>query len=410
MKYIVTLLIFLVFGSGLFANINYLDIDKISSNEKQVADFNYIRENQGYFDHWTPKWTYDKPKEELVKRLEDIYSGFSAITPKNTELFLLLGDISNYLYNLEDSSYYHSAVSNYESAVILSPKDYRCYWFLGYHFALSNVPDSAVINFFNAQNLLPSEQPADFWNEFAFTSAITNMPSHCMYAMDNAKHILGTPGYFERELGETVYKKRVAVNRDSFYKKKDIWTANTGEMSTFICRPLGIKILVDSSWQLSVYDYKKRQSAFIINPPALKSKKGTEIHYTIAILMKVANDDQHLDKYIDNLVSDHSKKINVPFSDKYEKMIAYEILDKTMYPDIGGGHLYMIGIERNAPKYPGLLLENPDTDQRGVSGQLTFYKAPDYKDRFKGKIFYAIMLDSCEDIHEQSLSIFKTAF
>ena len=29
---------------------------------------------------------------------------------------------------------------------------------------------------------------------------------------------------------------------------------------------------------------------------------------------------------------------------------------------------------------------------------------------FKGKIFYAILLDSCEDIHEQSLSVFRTLF
>jgi hypothetical protein len=67
----------------------------------------------------------------------------------------------------------------------------------------------------------------------------------------------------------------------------------------------------------------------------------------------------------------------------------------------------MIGIERDAPAYPGLLLENPATLPDGEAGKLTYYAASGSKDRLKGRIFYAIMLDSCEDIHEQSFTIFK---
>ena len=91
-------------------------------------------------------------------------------------------------------------------------------------------------------------------------------------------------------------------------------------------------------------------------------------------------------------------------------MVTYEIVDKNMYKDIGGGHMYMIGVERKAPGYPGLLLERPVGFPKGNSGQVSFYSYPEYKDRFKGRIFHAIMLDSCEDIHEQSLSIFKNMF
>ena len=410
MKRSILILTLLIITHEIFADINFIDFAKISTDGKYTSAFEFIKDNLEYYDHWTNEWTYNKPKEELVDKLRDDYTFFSSIPVKNTELFLLLGDISHYLYNLDVSSYYESAVRNYDSAIILSPKDYRSYWFLGYHFALSNVPDSAVYNFFKAQTLLPNDPPAEFWNDYAWTSAVTNMPSHCIYAMDKAKNIQGAEGSFQSKLGEVIYKKIVPVDRDSSYKKEDIWMGHAGEMATFISRPLGIKILVDSTWGLTVYDYKNRQTAFILNPASIKDKKGTSISYTIAILMKVANDNQTLDNYINNLISKYSNKVKIPFSGKYESMFTYEIKDKSVYQNIGGGHMYMIGIERNAPKYPGLLLEEPSRFPEGKSGQATFYTTPDYKGRFKGKIFYAILLDSCENIHDQSLAIFKALF
>lgn len=410
MKRSILILTLLVFTREIFADINFIDFAKISTDKKYTTAFEFIKENLEYYDHWTNEWTYNKSKEELVDKLRENYTFFSSMPLKNTELYLLLGDISHYLYNLDVSSYYESAVKNYDSAINLSPKDYRCYWFLGYHFALSAVPDSAVNNFFKAQALLPKEQPAEFWNDYAWTSVVTNMPSHCIYAMDRAKNILGTKSEFQKKLGEIIYKKIVPVDRDSSYKKENIWMGHSGEMSTFISRPLGLKILVDSTWKLSVYDYKNRQTAFVMSPPSINDKQGTDIHYTIAILMKVANDGQTLDDYISNLVSKYSKKVKIPFSGKYESMFTYEITDKSVYENMGGGHMYMIGIERNAPRYPGLLLEEPARLPEGKSGQTSFYSTSDYKDRFKGRIFYAILLDSCENIHDQSLAIFRALF
>jgi hypothetical protein len=109
-------------------------------------------------------------------------------------------------------------------------------------------------------------------------------------------------------------------------------------------------------------------------------------------------------------MSNFTGKTKITFSDKYDPMIAYEIIDPTVYQNIGGGHMYMIGIERAAPRYPGLLLETPLTLPEGNTQEVMYYTASDSKDRFKGKIFYVLMLDSCEDIHEQSLTIFRTLF
>ncbi|MBX3164334.1 MAG: hypothetical protein KF900_07620 [Bacteroidetes bacterium] len=389
---------------------NHIDIAKISNDSKLITVFNFVKDNKQYYDHWTNEWSYDKPKEDLINQLRGHYKSFSALKTKNTETYLLLGDIAHYLYNMDDTAYYSIAVKNYDEAVKSSPKDFRVYWFLGYHYALSNVPTSAIDNFLEAEKILPTQQPADFWNDYAWATAVTNMPSHCIYAMDKVKSISGNEGSFQQQLGETIYKRIVPVDKNQSYDKKDIWTASQSDKTTFTSRPLGIKIIVDSIWDLQIYDYQKNQAVFIMNPPKIANKKRREISYTIALIMKTANDKDKLSDYINVFVSKYTDKKQIAFSDKYDKIIAYEIKDKTMYQDIGGGHLYMIGIERDRPKYAGLLLENPVSLPKGNSNEITYYRASDSKDRFKGKIFYAIMLDSCEDINEQSFSIFKSLF
>lgn len=409
MRNIVTLFTLTLITLQTSANVNYIDIDKITHDSKLITAFNFIKDNTKYYDHWSNQWSYDKPKQNLVTQLREQYKSFSTLTT-NEETLLLLGDIAHYLYNMDDTAYYSIAEKNYVEAIRSNPKDYRAYWFLGYHYALSNVPILAIDNFIKAEKILPSKQPADFWNDYAWATAVANMPSHCIYAMDKVKSISGKEGSFQQQLGETIYKRITPVDKNQSYEKKDIWTASQGNKIAFTSRPLGIKILVDSTWGVTLNDYQKNQTAFILNPPAIATKKGKEIHYTIAILMKTANDNDKLNDYISRLISKYPDKKQISFSDKYEKMIAYEIKDKTMYKDIGGGHLYLIGLERNAPKYPGLLLENPVPIPEGNSNEMTYYSASDSKDRFKGRIFYAIVLDSCEDIHAQSFAVFKSLF
>lgn len=410
MKLTLISIIFLFALINAAGNINYINFSKISRDSKYEVAFSTIKANLQYYDHWSNEWNYPISKEELIKMLRRNYSDFSAILPKSAELFLLLGDISHYLYNLDDTNSYIQAVENYNSAIKTSPTDYRGFWFLGYHYALSNAPDSAIQNFLKAEAFLPSQPPIDFWNNYAWATAVANMPTHCIYAMDKIKSITGSAGNFEIQLGQSIRKRITDLNPDSSYNKEELWTANEGKKTTFISRPLGIKVLIDSVWNLAIYDYSNRQSAFIINPPTLISPKGKEISYTIAILMKVAGKTEKLDDYINNFVSPYPAKNKISFSDKYAGTIAYEIKDKSSYQNMGGAHLYLIGIERKAPEYPGLLFENPAALPKNNTEQPSYYRATEFKNRFKDRIFYAIMLDSCEDIHEQSFSIFRTLF
>lgn len=410
MKTIATLLFLNFITLQTSANVNYVDVSKITNDRNLIKDFNFIKDNTKYYDHWTNQWNYDIPKQNLVIQLRAYYKSFSSLDTKNEETLLFLGDIAHYLYNLDDTAYYTKAVINYNHAASSNPVDYRVYWFLGYHYALSNSSISAIDNFIKAEPLLPSAEPSDFWNDYAMAAAIANMPSHCIYAIDKTKCVLGKEESFQHQLWEAVHNRIVPVNKNDSYSKSDIWRVTKGDKIAFTSRPLGIKIEVDSTWGISINDYQKKQTAFILTPPAIASRKGKEVGYTIAIIMKTANDNDKLEDYINKLISKYPDKKQIPFSNKYEKTVAYEIKDKTMYQNLGGGHLYMIGIERNAPKYPGLLLENPEAIPEGNAGQINYYSTNESQGRFEGKIFYVLILDSCEDINEQSFSIFKSLF
>ncbi|MDB4335157.1 hypothetical protein OAA06_02225 [bacterium] len=395
---------------SIFGNINYIQFDKTPDFEKNIDKYNFIKDNEGYYNHWQPDWTYDISKKSLVKGLKESYDLFSKLDNQNIEINLLLGDISHYLYNLHEDKYYELAVNHYKKAIDLAPNDFRPLWFIANHYALSNVQDKSIVYFLKSQKLLPSDEPAEFWEEYTFATATANMPSHCIYAMDKAKSILGEPSYFEEQLGQTIYNRIIPVKSDSTYNYSDIWSASKGDLISFVCRPTGLKLLIDSTWQINFYDYKNYQTVITIVPPAIPNKSGREITYTIALIIRVAQPGDKIEDFIENFVSPYPQKENFKFSNKYPEKISLELKDKNMYQDIGGAHMHMVGIKRDRPKYAGLLLEQPMTIPQGETKKMTFYKAGDSKDRFDGQIYYAVMLDACEDIYDEAYKIFKETF
>lgn len=55
----ITLLFFLiVITASAFANVDYIDMSRISNDNKLVTGFNFIKANKEYYDHWTNEWNY----------------------------------------------------------------------------------------------------------------------------------------------------------------------------------------------------------------------------------------------------------------------------------------------------------------------------------------------------------------
>lgn len=407
----VILLLFIIFSCQTYGNINFIRRDSIPNSADYTEQIDYLKTYVQYFDHWSQEWDYPVEKSTLVEELRNSYNNISHSDSQNVEVNLLLGDISHYLYNLEESKGFDNAIKHYEKAINLSPMDYRGYWFLANHYALSNLAEKSIHNFKKAIKHLPTNVPAEFWTDYSTAASIANMSTNCIFGMDQAKLILGEPSYFEKELGQTIRDRIIPVNSDSSYKKEDLWQVIQKEPLPFISRQLGIKFLIDSSWYIDVKDYKNNSAAFIITPPAIKNKNGINITYTIALIFRVAQKEDDFESFIHKMLSKDCTSDIYPEFSKYAGMLSLELKDKKLYPEYGGGHMHLLGIERKKPDYPGLLIEEPmKFPEEQVEGKTVYYKPIPSYDRFGGTIFYAIMLDTCEDIYPEALAVFREFF
>ncbi|HEV7621008.1 MAG TPA: hypothetical protein VGO09_04710, partial [Flavisolibacter sp.] len=131
-----------------------------------------------------------------------------------------------------------------------------------------------------------------------------------------------------------------------------------------------------------------------------------KIGYTVAVIIKVAGKGDELTDFIATMLPEEAKRCSFPLP--YNQAIAYEIKSNKMYPDWGGEHSHLIGIEREEPSYPGLLLEKPLTLPFEKEGETKYYLPNEQKGRFPGRIFYIILLDSCEDIYLETRDVFET--
>ena len=95
--------------------------------------------------------------------------------------------------------------------------------------------------------------------------------------MDKAKSILKEPSYFEEQLGQTIYNRIIPVKSDSVYNNIDIWSASKGDLISFVCRPFGIKLLIDSTWQIN-YMIIKIMTAVTIVPHRFQIKMVKRFH------------------------------------------------------------------------------------------------------------------------------------
>jgi tetratricopeptide (TPR) repeat protein len=395
---------------SLLGNIHHIHFDKLPDNLKHNDKIDFLFMYESYFDHWNQKWNYSVSKDSLIKELRICYETFSKIDYNSIEINLLLGDIAHFLYNLDESSFNDKAINYYEAAEKIDSSDYRAYWFLANHYCMSNQIKKSIDTYFKAKKLIPKAEPPEFWEQFAFAAALSNMNSNCIFAMSKVRQITGKPGIFETQMGDAIRERLKDGDPNLSYAKKDLWYGVKGTPNSFISRPLGIMVSLDSTWQINPMDYANNVAAVVFMPPRLKSKSGKEIGITIAILAKVVTSNDDINNLITKMSAQFPQKKKIDFSTKYDKMVSYDLKNKNAYKDRGGARAIIIGFERSCPNNPGLLLERPialTSDKKQVASYFRFNTSIN---RFKPSIQYVIMLDTCEDIYPESLQLLKDWF
>ena len=407
---ILTLLICFAINLSVLGNIHYIQLQKIPGYPNYTKQIDFLIKNEAYIDHWSQSWNYPVSKDSIIKKLKDCYGIFSKIDANSYELDLLLGDISHYLYNLDESSFNENAVRWFETAIKLDSIDYRSYWFLGNHYALSNQLNYSIDYFLKAKSLLPDNEPVLFWEQYAFAAGLSNMNSNCIYAMSRIRSITGKPGGFETQLGDAIRSRFKDCDPDIKYPKGELWYGVKGQRNFFISRPLGILVSLDSTWNISVYDYDNHVAAVVFMPPRIKSKSGKEIGISIAILSKVVTKNDNLEDLLQKMIAQFPDKKKIKFSNKYDNLICYDLKNRNSYVDRGGARAIFLGFQRSCPEIPGLTIERPIKLTGGKDQDPTIYRFNTSLNRFKQPIQYVVMLDTCEEIYSESVQIFEDWF
>lgn len=411
LKGLVLLLFFMAFAvNAAYANVDAIDFTLIKYPAALQPKIDFLKQNVGLYNHWSPKWQSDMPKNEVVDTLTALYNGLIKIANPNTETYLLLGDVAHFLYNLDVEEYYSKAVGNYQHAAKLSPDDYRVYWFLANHYALSAQPMLAMETYQVASRHLPARPGFLFWSDYSAACGLAGMLNTANFAAHQASLAEGKESVAEQQITTVIKHTLVTPPVDTTMQDKDVWavTGHSGRNLIFKNMMMGLEFQVDSNWNLQLSGYQKHISYAVVTPPQATTGTGEKVGYTFLVLVKVPAPGETLQQFLDTFSGESQNKQKIITGiNKIYGGLAYEMRDSSIYKDCGGSHGYAIAIERDVPKYPGMKLEAPLEMPKNNAGKVNYYVMQQKYTRLNSKLYYFILMDSCEHIHNQSTAIFN---
>jgi hypothetical protein len=398
---------------GLFTRTTHAQLNVVRIQETKIFDnrlfdvLTYLKTNQSYCDHWTKDWVYPIQKSKLMHGLREQYSVMMGYDNDELELQLLMGLTAHFLYNLDDTAYFEVAITHFKKALSLNTGDGRAMWAMAKHQALSGRIIDGWQWMEKASLALSMEDQKDFWNDYAMIAAMANMPAHSIKGMEEYKKMNHRPSYFESKMGNAIRARIVPVNKDSIYAKEQIWFLHrSGANDEYTCNPEGIRFMVDSTCKVIVHDYQQKQNALILQPASFFNQEGRAVNMSMLILIHPASDEESLKANMKSLTGRWKNIAEKTWDSEYGKLIAFEIKEPELYAEMGGGHLWMVGFERMEPPISGLPFEQPSQPESQSEG-LNLFHPTETIGRFKGKIQYVFLLDTCEAIYEPSLAFFK---
>lgn len=408
-KCIVLLLIFVFYSSK--ADIHYLDLSDFEKDPKTKDHIDFLFLYFPTFANWQGDWKAEVPKDSIIAGLNRAYAAISSTAKNTAEYYMLLGDISSYLYNLDANKLPISTEELYGKAIALAPKDYRPYWFAGLYLCASTKSIPGIDMFRKAAELAPSKTPDQFWSEFAWAAHLANMPATSVWAMEMAKKIKGTPSYFESVLGNAVRSQLKKAHRDSTYQDKEVWqidACDTCNKRFFYSTLLGIGFHVDSSWGVKLAHFQKGGTLIQIFPYSNSNKNAEEYPIKFMVIAYSPDDEDNLQHMTDGLMQ-LGEKTPSCFRSNTTFQVSYEMKNPKGYPEFGGGRFAVLGKETTCPEFPGIKLEMPKPMPAANSenGGMSFYTPQSVFTRISDRMQYVILLDTCEKYYSDALQILK---
>lgn len=390
---------------------NHLDlINPAMLPVEAVSVLNHMREIEPMTADYHQKWEYPQPKDGVVKTVTSLYEQLNAITEKNKEngeIHLLMGILGYYGHNLDMGDYSSKADTCFARSAEILTDDYRPLWFAGMHFTKSNRLIEGYRKFYEAGKRFSPESPW-FWAEYAMSCYLCNMPKKALCAFDKADKLNGSKIKWCDELSQTIRSKIKAPDPGSNIAKEEFWRiSKTGDQLTITCYPFGFKVNIplEQSNRCFLTEYKDRTSLLhILGTP---TKKGNMIYSPeILITSYLPKQDESLDSFKNKFL--YKEAIWKPY-DLSLKLCESSYIGDSATPSgkKTGSRTIMTFFKRQAPKFNGVVLEEPRNEFNEKPEGTKFYRMSDIYERFEGNIYYMILFEAPKPIFTIGFGEFK---
>ncbi len=356
-------------------------------------------------DTWHSEWNYSIPKEQVVKEVEELLSttdSFIRSGGSGLEIRLFRALLKHYLYNLEALHSEKDIVNDLEALKKEFPKDNRPGWLLGVHYMQANRSIEAVNEFEKIVHGAAAEDlDGSLWYDCAEAAYLAAMPSRATWALSNAYGAQRKALLQRDELYKFIEAKRKVPSTNERILSKTLYHATRLEdYVALVSRPFGLWIPLKFDWQAQLGDCENGSTFVALKPTALKSERGTTITYRIGIQCYASNSGS-FDSFVAKEKASFKNTAAVTNISAKLPFVAYEWVDPQLYSSVGGGHGYVFFLERAEPPISGLDLERiPNEAKPTQENKVQYFSLVDFYDRFRGRIYYKIILDTCNDIFE----------
>ena len=387
-------------------NIRLIQIQNLPEVENLMPDLDYVLEHESILKVFIPDeyWEYDLSKQELAEKVIEIVQKLDSYddADENQDLTLLKGLLSYYLFNLDQKGYYNRAIEELEKIDNYPNRDYRYKWFLGVVYSKSIQPFEAIEQFEFVETRVPEDQLHPlFWADYAEALSFAFMQRKSIEAFEKFSKY-GSVNLQSNSMYQSLKEKMTEPAVEMEIKSDDFFQFFERESGLgYLCRPFGIWIPAQGNWTPRLFDYSKHFSGIMYKSQDIEDESGETITYSIASFL-FADKDDVMEQFkamapIVDVIEDPA------FDSRYTVL---EIRNPEQYKHIGGAHGYVLIYEPEMGESTGESMEQPSKINTGTGTSYLPFQT--IYTRVPGKLSYVFLMDSCENIFEESRADFIT--
>lgn len=386
------------------ARLRDIQVDKLPQHPEIQKAYKSALGVEAMAEEWSLQWRYSTPRATVAATLKTCLKELQdaeRATPNNEELWLLTGTIASYAYNLDVDGAYDTATAAMNTAHSLAPNDPRPEWILGSFYCgtsdkLAQGMDSLlkVESQFDRQQLSP-----DFWESYMTCATLTNMPAHVLRAADQLRR-LGPLSATAKWQVDMAAKHIVETSVTKSYTPQEVWSANKTPVGTeFFSHACGFGFLDGDKRDWQIYGVRDGVCMIRAKLGPFQGKAGS-VFPEIMVLARPPKPGETLNDFSKVFTSGMGARPTEPVACPVSACLAFKTGTRAnMYSKEDGGYAMLTVFESHAPRFPGLIFEEPRTPPVGKSGaQAQYFRPNPEQQRLAGTLYYLVLLDTAESV------------